>query len=157
MLMVRKVGVCVICLLIPCTGIAGTTGIIRGNVRLFSGEGVSDAEVFLNESGRMVTTTDSGFFVFVGVSPGVHTVRVYKEGVGLAVVRDVVVHVDLAARVFVTFYGGRASVRHYFRNLRLEPGSMRYLSGSRLRSLPIGISAQGIRTMPSRVEIDNYF
>ena len=157
MLMVRKVAVCAICLLIPCMSFAGLTGVIRGEVRFVSGDGVSRAEVFLKESGRMVRTTDSGFFVFVGVSPGLYTVRIYKEGAGTAVVRNVVVHMDLAARVFVTFDSGRSDIRHYFRNMLLEPGTMRYISGNRLRCLPIGISAQGIRTLPSRVEIDNYF
>lgn len=157
MLMVRKVGVCVICLLIPCMSLAGLTGVIRGKVRSASGDCVSRAEVFLKESGRMVRTTDSGFFVFVGVSPGLYTVRIYKEGLGMAVVRNVVVHVDVAARVFVTFDSGRSNIHHYFRSMLLEPGTMRYISGNRLRYLPIGISAQGIRTLPSRVEIDNYF
>jgi len=157
MLMVRKVGVCVICLFIPCVCFAGLTGVIRGKVRLPSGDGVPQAEVFLKESKRMVTTTDSGFFVFVGVSPGVYTVGIHKEDVGTTVVRNVVVHVDLAARIFVTFDSGKANVRHYFRNMLLEPGTMRYMSGNRLRYLPIGISAQGIRTLSSIVEIDRYF
>ena len=130
---------------------------IRGKVRLPSGAGVPQAEVFLKESRRMVTTTDSGFFVFVGVSPGVYTVGIHKGDVGTAVVRNIVVHVDLAARVFVTFDNGKASVRHYFRNMVLEPGTIRYLSGRRLRFMPIEIPAQGIRVLPSRAEIDRYF
>lgn len=133
------------------------TGVVRGKVRSGSGAPIPQAAVIIEESRARSTTTNSGFFVFLGVSPGLYTVRVYKEGVGRAIVRDVEVHADLCARVSAKLDPDTTTVFSYSEPIRLEPGRMFVLSGQRVRSIPLEDPAVTIRTIPSRVEIDHSF
>jgi hypothetical protein len=137
-----------------CSG--ATTGTIRGRVVTSDGDPVEDALVVIEETRGKTTTTDTGFFVFVGVSPGVYTLTVTLGEEVRHVVSEVVVHADLSSRVSVRLDGDvRAST--YFQILAHEPGTAFILAGRRVLSLPLKFPAQCIRTVPSRVEIDEFF
>lgn len=71
------------CLLLGCGGAGKTGGTIVGKVNnTFQGGGVEGAKVALTFEGTELTaTTDSsGKFTFSGLSPGIYTLMVTKEG-----------------------------------------------------------------------------
>ncbi len=110
----------------------------------------------IQETNSETKTTGTGFFVFVGVSPGVYRLSVRSGEEVRHVVTDVLVHADLSSRVSVIL-DDNVTVSSYSQILAHEPGTAFILTGYRVLSLPLKFPAQCIRTVPSRVEIDEFF
>jgi hypothetical protein len=114
---------------------------------------VEGVDVVIEETGTHRKTSDSGFFIFLGMDPGLYTIHAGDGVRSKAVVYNVEVHADLTARVSVTLCHAWINRVRYSQPLVIEPVRMFILSGSRLRTMPLKKAAEYIRTVPSRVEI----